>query len=440
MPSSDSPRKLPVSRWVRILPATIIIYVVAYMDRVNIGFAMAGGMNEALHLTMFASGVSAGIFFWGYMVLQVPGGHVAEHGSAKRFIAWSIVACAVVSFVTGFAQNDWQLLFMRFLLGVAESGIYPAILVLIGKWFVRHELGRANGLFLLSLPLSAVLTNPISGAIVSRFSWRGLFFFEGLASLATLLVWIPLIADRPGEASWLPAADRELLLSQLADEKSVQVATAEKQSVSYGRLLVDRNLWIMIALYLSYTAASYGYLFWLPTILKNSTRMTLSKVGWLSAVPLVASVGGVYLFGALSDRNGNRRFYCALALVGFGFWFWLATLFPAHVWVSYALLVIAGLFSKAMQSPCWSMPSVIFPSGLAGGARGIINGIGNLGGFAGLVLMGWFAGRSGNMSASIAGLCAISAAGGAITMLLPKATAGYRFAARAEAAHCVRNR
>ena len=430
LPSPDQSRPLPANRWLRVIPATIIIYVVAYMDRVNIGFAMAGGMNEALHLTLFVSGLSAGIFFWGYTLLQVPGGHIAEHGSAKRFIAWSIVGCAVISGLTGLAQNGWQLLFMRFLLGVAEGGIYPAILVLIGKWFVQHELGRANGLFLLSLPLSAVLTNPISGWIVAHFSWRGLFYFEGMASLATLLVWIPLVSDRPEEASWLGPEDRKLLLDALANERLARTAAPEKQSVAYGRLLVDRNLWIMVALYLCYTAASYGYLFWLPTILKNSTHMSLSSVGWLSAVPLVASLAGVYLFGALSDRNGNRRFYCALALVGFGFWFWMATLFPAYVWLSFALLVMAGLFSKAMQSPCWSMPAVIFPAGLAGGARGIINGIGNLGGFAGPVLMGWFAGKSGNMNASIAGLCVMSAAGGAITMLLPKATAGYRFIAK----------
>jgi MFS family permease len=411
------------------------VYVVAYMDRVNIGFAMAGGMNEALHLTMFASGLSAGIFFWGYMLLQVPGGHLAEHGSAKRFIAWAIVGCAVISFITGFAQNSWQLLVMRFALGVAESGIYPAILVLIGKWFVQKELGRANGLFLLSLPLSAVLTNPISGWIVAHFTWRGLFFFEGFASLATLLVWIPMISDRPADARWLGAVDRELLTTTLEAESSARSSAATAtvgQGASYKRLLMDRNLWIMIALYLCYTSASYGYLIWLPTILKNVTRMSLSRVGWLSALPLVASVGGVYLFGALSDRHGNRRFYCALALAGFGLWFWLATLFPARIWLTYSLLVIAGLFSKAMQSPCWSMPSVIFPQGIAGGARGIINGIGNLGGFAGPVLMGWFAGHTGDMNASIAGLCAVSAAGGALTMLLPRSTAGYRFMTRTD--------
>ena len=433
IPSPDQPRKLPTQRWVRIIPATIIVYVVAYMDRVNIGFAMAGGMNEALHLTMFASGLSAGIFFWGYMLLQVPGGHLAEHGSAKRFIAWAIVGCAVISLVTGFAQNSWQLLVMRFALGVAESGIYPAVLVLIGKWFVQKELGRANGLFLLSLPLSAVLTNPISGWIVGHFTWRGLFFFEGFASLATLLVWIPMISDRPADARWLGDSERELLVATLEAESSARSSAAAAtagQAASYKRLLLDRNLWIMIALYLCYTSASYGYLIWLPTILKNATRMSLSRVGWLSALPLVASVGGVYLFGALSDRHGNRRFYCALALAGFGLWFWLATLFPAHIWLTYSLLVIAGLFSKAMQSPCWSMPSVIFPQGIAGGARGIINGIGNLGGFAGPVLMGWFAGHTGDMNASIAGLCAVSAAGGALTMLLPKSTAGYRFMTR----------
>lgn len=423
-------KKIRADRWLRIIPATIIVYVVAYMDRVNIGFAMAGGMNEALHLTMFASGLSAGIFFWGYVLLQVPGGHIAEHGSAKRFVLWTIVAWTVISFLTCLVRNSWELLAVRFLLGVAEGGVYPAILVLIGNWFPQKELGRANGLFLISLPLSAAVTNPISGWMVAHYTWRGLFLLEGFMSLVSLFIWILLISDHPEDAKWISDQEREYLLRTLAAEKARRdsALTAEsKEKISYIRLLLDWNLWIMIGLYLCYTAASYGYLIWLPTILKNSTKMSLSNVGWLSVLPLVASVAGVYWFGALSDRNGNRRLYCALALAGFGLWFGLAGWFPAHAWLSYALLVIAGLFSKAMQSPCWSMPAIIFPAGVAGGARGIINGIGNLGGFFGPVLIGWLAGKTGRMNYSIACLAGVSVLGGILTMLLPRTTAGYRF-------------
>jgi MFS family permease len=194
---------IPRARWWRIITPAMIIYVIAYMDRVNISFAMAGGMNEALGLSMTVSGLAAGIFFWGYLVLQVPGGHIAEHGSAKKFVMWTIIAWGGISFLTGFVQNSWQLLAMRFLLGVAEGGVYPAILVVIGKWFPQKELGRANGLFLISLPLSAAVTNPISGWVVTHYSWRGLFFFEGVVSLALIFIWMPLISDCPEDAMWI---------------------------------------------------------------------------------------------------------------------------------------------------------------------------------------------------------------------------------------------
>jgi MFS family permease len=162
--------------------------------------------------------------------------------------------------------------------------------------------------------------------------------------------------------------------------------------------------------------------------------MSLTNVGWLSALPLAAAVVGVYWFGALSDRKGNRRIWCANALWGFGIAFWFSTLFPKYIWLSYALIVFTGLLSKAMQSPCWSMPNLIFPPGVAGGARGIINGIGNLGGFLGPVLVGWVSTKTGSMNYGIYGLAIILLIGGCITMLLPKVTAGYKYQEEAKLA------
>jgi MFS family permease len=428
--SITTPSAIPKARWWRILPPAVIIYIIAYMDRVNIGFAMAGGMNKDLHLTAAASGFAAGIFFWGYLVLQVPGGHFAEHGSAKKFIAWTILGWGVVSLLTGFVQNAWQLYTMRFLLGVAEGGVYPAVLVVISKWFPQKELGRANALFLISLPLSAALTNPISGFVVQHYGWRGLFFFEGVVSLSLILIWWPLISDRPETAKWISKEEKEYLLTTLASERSKREAKMKmvrQTKWSYGHLLRDKNLWVMTILYFCYTSGGYGYLMWLPTLLKNLTKMSLTNVGWLSALPLVAAVAGVYGFGALSDRKGNRRIWCANALWGFGIAFWISTIFPGHIWITYALIVVTGLLSKAMQSPCWSMPALVFPEGVSGGARGIINGIGNLGGFLGPVLVGWFTTKTGSMNGGIHALTVVLLIGGTATMLMPKITAGYRY-------------
>lgn len=420
-------KAVPSARWLRILPPCVIIYIIAYMDRVNIGFAMAAGMNKDLGISSTNAGLAAGIFFWGYLLLQIPGGHIAEHGSAKKFIASTILAWGVISFLTGFVQNDWELYGMRFLLGVAEGGVYPAILVVVGKWFPRNEIGRANALFLISLPLSAVLTNPISGFVVDQYGWRALFYFEGVVSLALLLIWWPLTSDDPATAKWLSSEEREYLQTALAQDRAAKEADFLKADGSskgtYRQLLLDKNLWIMSIIFCCFLTGSYGYLIWLPTLLKELMKTSLSSVGWLSVPPLTAAVIGLYWFGALSDRKGNRRGWCAIALGGFGIAFGLAALVPDLKWVSFLLIVVTGLLSKANSGPYWSMPALIFPPGVAGGARGIINGLGNLGGFVGPLLVGWLTTLTGTTSAGIYALAVILIIGGLACRLLPEATA-----------------
>ncbi len=430
---------IPTGRWWRIIPPTIIIYIIAYMDRMNIGFAMAGGMNKELGLSMAASGLAAGVFFWGYLVLQVPAGHIAEHGSAKKFIMWTIIAWGGLSMLTGMVQNSWQLLVMRFLLGVAEGGLYPALLIVVGKWFPKRELGRANALFLMSLPLSTVITNPVSGWIVASYSWRWLFLYEGAVSLLLIFIWMPIISDRPEDAKWISKEEKEFLITTLAREKAEALAeyaakAGTQAKLSYRKLLANKHLWIMVLCYMCYTTGQYGYTFWLPTILKKLTKMSLTNVGWLTSLPFVMALGGLYMMGALSDRSGNRRLYTALSLLGFGVIFWLATLFPAYIWVSFGLLVLTGLFTKSMQSPFWAMPAVVFPPGVAGGARGVINALGNLGGFFGPVMVGWFTTRTGNMNYGIYSLVIVLIFGAGVTMLLPKVTAGYTMKVAAKVA------
>ena len=440
-PTQSFQKAIPKGRWWRIIPPTILIYCIAYMDRVNIGFAMAGGMNEALNMSGAAAGLAAGIFFWGYLVLQFPAGHLAEHGSAKKYITWSIVAWGCISFLTGFVHNSWQLLVMRFLLGVSEGGVYAAILIVISRWFPQKERGRANALFMLSLPLGAALTNPISGFVVSHYSWRGLFFFEGVVSLALIAIWLPLISDRPEESKWISKEEKEYLLTTLAEEKAKIVASgkmAGQVKWSYKQLLKDKNLFILAIVKACETTGTYGYLIFLPVMLKRLTKMSLTNVGWLSALPLIACMIGIYWFGALSDQKGNRRIWCANGCWGFAIALWLSTLFPNYMWFSYGLICVTGLLSKAVESPYWTMPSIVFQPGVAGGATGILNGVGNFGGFIGPVLLGVLMTKSGNMEYGIDTLAAIVAIGGFLTMLLPKTTAGYKYQEQARLAGVAR--
>jgi MFS family permease len=422
------PRPIPHVRWIRIIPPAIVVYMIAYMDRIVFSFAMAGGMNEALRLSMTSAGLAAGTFFIGYLLLQVPAGHVAEHGSAKKYILWAIVAWGSCGLLTGFVHNTRQLLALRFLLGVAEGGVYPSLLVIIGNWFPQRELGRANALFLCSLPLSAVITNPLAGWIVTNHGWRWLFFVEGAVSLGLIFIWLPLISDHPIEAKWLSTEEKEYLLTTLATDKAAREAvgrTTGHAKCSYKQLLADKYLWLMTAIFFCFCTGTTGWVMWLPTLLKNIMKMSLTNVGWLNSLPFLMSLIGLYLMGALSDKKGNRRFYIAFSLIMFGVCFSSATLFPSHIWLVYGLLVLSGLVEKSMQGPFWAIPSLIFSPGVAGGARGIINGIGNLGGFCGPVLVGWITTRTGSMTFGIYGLSVVSVLGGILAMLLPRITAGY---------------
>ncbi|WP_252317690.1 MULTISPECIES: MFS transporter [Symbiopectobacterium] len=209
---------IPNARWWHIIPATILVYIVAFMDRTNIGIAIAGGMDKDLGITSSVAGAAAGIFFFGYLFLQIPGGHFAEKASAKKFIAWTIVFWCGLAMVSGFVQNTWQLMTVRFFLGVAEGGVYPAILALIGHWFPNKERARAIAFFQMNMAIAVIITSPISGWLIQNYDWRVMFIVEGLVSLALLFIWLPLVADHPKDAKWLSAQEREWIETELRND------------------------------------------------------------------------------------------------------------------------------------------------------------------------------------------------------------------------------
>lgn len=196
-PVLDSRTGIPAQRWWRVIPPILMVCIVSYMDRVNIAFAMPGGMSEALGIGAGMAGLAGGIFFAGYLFLQIPGGKLAVRGSGRRFIAWSMLAWAVLSVLTGLVRNQTELLILRFALGVAEGGMLPVVLTMIGNWFPDHERGRANALVILFVPIAGMITAPLSGLVIAALDWRWLFIIEGLISALCLALWWLLACDRP---------------------------------------------------------------------------------------------------------------------------------------------------------------------------------------------------------------------------------------------------
>ncbi|MDD9243131.1 MFS transporter [Enterobacter soli] len=410
---------IPSTRWLRIITPVLIACIISFMDRVNISFALPGGMEADLGITSQMAGVASGIFFIGYLFLQIPGGRIAVNGSGKRFIAWSLVAWAIVSVATGFVTHEYQLLVLRFILGVSEGGMLPVVLTMVSNWFPEKELGRANAFVMMFAPLGGMLTAPVSGAIIAALDWRWLFIIEGLLSLVVLAVWWFMISDRPEEARWLPQAEREYLVKTLAAERAAKLAEAPVSKAPVKDVFRNPGLMKLVILNFFYQTGDYGYTLWLPTILKGLTGGNMASVGFLAVLPFVATLAGIYVISLFSDRSGKRRLWVRFSLYCFAAALIASVVLREHVVAAYIALVICGFFLKAATSPFWSMPGRIAAPEVAGSARGAINGLGNLGGFCGPYLVGVMIYLYGQNVA----VCALAGSlliAGTMTFLLPK--------------------
>lgn len=410
---------IPATRWLRIIAPVLIACIISFMDRVNISFALPGGMEADLGITSQMAGVASGIFFIGYLFLQIPGGRIAVNGSGKRFIAWSLVAWAIVSIATGFVTHQYQLLVLRFILGVSEGGMLPVVLTMVSNWFPEKEVGRANAFVMMFAPLGGMLTAPISGAIISAFDWRWLFIIEGLLSLVVLAVWWYMISDRPEEARWLPDSERDYLVTTLAAERAAKLAEAPVSKAPVKDVFRNPALMKLVILNFFYQTGDYGYTLWLPTILKGLTGGSMASVGFLAVLPFVATLAGIYVISLFSDRSGKRRLWVRFSLYSFAAALVASVILREHVVAAYIALVVCGFFLKSATSPFWSMPGRIASPEVAGSARGVINGLGNLGGFCGPYLVGVMIYLYGQNVA----VCALAGSliiAGTMTFLLPK--------------------
>ena len=405
--------KIPSTRWLRIITPVLIACIISFMDRVNISFALPGGMEADLGITSQMAGVASGIFFIGYLFLQIPGGRIAVNGSGKRFIAWSLMAWAVVSIATGFVTHEYQLLVLRFILGVSEGGMLPVVLTMVSNWFPEKELGRANAFVMMFAPLGGMLTAPVSGAIIAALDWRWLFIIEGLLSVVVLAVWWFMISDRPEEARWLPEAERHYLVTTLAAERAAKLAEDAVSNAPVKDVFRNSGLMKLVILNFFYQTGDYGYTLWLPTILKGLTG------GSMAVLPFVATLAGIYVISLFSDRSGKRRLWVRFSLYSFAAALVASVVLREHVVAAYIALVICGFFLKSATSPFWSMPGRIASAEVAGSARGVINGLGNLGGFCGPYLVGVMIYLYGQNVA----VCALAGSlliAGTMTFLLPK--------------------
>jgi MFS family permease len=367
-----------ITRWTRLIPVAIIVYIISFMDRTNIGFAFAG-MGQDLHIDKAQQGLAGGIFFIGYLFLQIPGGHLAERWSAKKFVGIMILVWGLFAVLSGLVQNYAQLLVVRFLLGIAEGGIWPAILVLISHWFPVRERARAYGVWMMNIAISSIITAPLSGWILSISDWRWLFIVEGIFPFVIAApLWFWLVKDRPSEARWISAAEREYIETELARDNA-----DSPESAPFADVFRSGLVWRLVVVYFLIQIGFYGLNLWLPTVVKNTTGGSSTLVGVVTAIPYLFAMAGLWLNARAADRNGRYSFHVLLPMVIAAVTL-VASVAVGHIaWLSILLVSFAMGGALAYDGPFWASASRAMPVALAGGAMGLINALGNLGGFLG---------------------------------------------------------
>lgn len=408
------------SRWARLVPVAFITYSLAYVDRANYSIGSASGLGNDLGITGSQDALLGALFFLGYFLFQIPGAWYAEARSAKKLIFGSLILWGVLASLTGVLTDISLLYAVRFLLGVAESVVLPSMLIFLSHWFTKAERSRANAFLILGNPVTVLWMSIVSGYLVGSFGWRGMFIIEGLPAVAWAFIWWKLVQDRPIEANWLPASEREWLEQELAAEQK-----ALKPVRNYAEAFRTPLVIILSAQYFCWSIGVYGFVIWLPSILRAGSTAGVVEVGWLSAAPYLLATVLMVVASTVSDRSGLRRAFVwpflvigALAFLGS---FLLGT---SSFWLSFGLLVVAGGAMYAPYGPFFAWVPETLPRNVAGGAMALINSCGALGSFVGSYAVGWMNKATGSPNVSYLMMAGALLLSGLLTLAVRESEAG----------------
>jgi MFS transporter, ACS family, tartrate transporter len=377
---------------IRVIPFVFVLFVIAFIDRINIGFA-ALTMNKELAITSQQFGLLSGIFFWGYFIFEIPSNLLLHKIGARIWIARILISWGIVAMLTGFVQTAVHLYVLRFLLGLAEAGYFPGIVLYLTYWFRQRQLAQTLALFLTAIPVANIIGAPLSGVILDRVhwfglgSWRWLLILEGIPAILGGALTYFYLPGRPAEAKFLTNPEKDWISDELASEE-LQKGTANKMTVIQA--LTHKRVWHLTAIYFPGTIGWYTAAFWMPQLIKAiSTNYSNTTVGVLVTIPYVVALAAMVLVGRSSDRNLERRYHAAIPLIIGGISFIaLSTISTRSVFLSVALwcLVVSGI--QCAWSPIWSLPNEFLIGFSAAAGIAFINSVGNLGGFIGPYAMG----------------------------------------------------
>ena len=426
---ADSPVETPIEHKTirklqfRLIPYLFLLYVVAMIDRVNIGFAQLT-MNKELGLTSQQYGIAAGIFFIGYFLFEVPSNLILHKVGARIWIARILLGWGLVASLTGLVGSIHQLYAARVLLGFAEAGYFPGIVLYLTYWFRQREQARVLSLFLTGFAVNSILGAPVSGFILTHVhwlglgSWRWLFLLEGLPAIALGFLTYLVLPNRPSEAGFLTPEQKRWLQTELAREEEAKWG---RRSAIEG--MTHFRVWHLAVIYFAMMIGSYTLSFYAPTLVESlSSEYSYSLVGSLVMVPYLAALVGMIFIGRSSDRRMERRYHGAISLLVGGIGFLSLTALHSP-FVTIVLLSLLAIGYCSSLSPFWAMPSEFLSGFSAASGIAFINSVGNLGGFFGPSMVGFITQKTGTLYGGLAFAGVSLLVGATLVLLLPKRSA-----------------
>lgn len=382
----------------RIVPFIFVLYVICYLDRANIGYA-ALQMNKELGLGAEAFGFASGVFFIGYFLFEVPSNIALAKYGAPVWIARILISWGIISVLTAFVHNEIQLCVLRFLLGVAEAGFFPGIIVYLTQWFRRKEQATVIALFTAAIPISYLLGAPFSTWLMAHAHWLGLtgwrwmIIFEGTPAIIGGFACLFFLVNRPEQARWLSAEEKLWLRAELEADRA---AHPHARHLSTWRTLIDKKVLFLSAIYFVYETGSLGIGYWMPQIIKGfSHHVSITEVGLIAMIPYAVATISMIVWSYHSDKTKERRFHAALPLLLASVMLGLTELF-GQPWEMLLLITLALTGLYAFKAPFWSLPSLFLSRETAAMSIAVINSLGNLGGFFGPYLLGVVKGQTGS--------------------------------------------
>lgn len=400
----------------RLVPFLILAYFISFVDRVNVGFAGLE-MRQDLGLTATVFGWGAGIFFLGYFLLEVPSNLALERFGARIWIARIMATWGVLAIGMAFVGGATSFIVMRFLLGAAEAGFFPGVILYLTYWFPSTYRARIVGMFMISIPISSFLGSPISGALLGITGlglkgWQWLFIIEGIPALLLAVATPFILPNKPRDARWLPAEERAWLERTLAVEAS---RSKPRTHPSLGQILSDPRVWLFAFIYFGSSASSYGLTIWTPQIIKDY-GLTNWQTGLLNSIPYGLACVAMIVWGQHSDKTGERRWHLSLSFLLLAAGLIGGTVLTGLVPLLLALTVAAcGVYM--LKGPFWAMATEQIPTATAAASIAAINSIGNLGGFAGPFAIGAIKDATGSFSLSLLPMVAFALVSGGLALV-----------------------